>query len=299
MITVVVPVYNRAAIVCRTLDSIRAQDYRPLKLILVDNHSTDGTPDVLNSWAVENSVGNFEVKVLLEPTPGASAARNAGLREVSTEWIMFFDSDDLMLPGHITRAMNAACDSGADIIGWDAEEILENGKTVIRRFAGNNYVYNNVFHSIFGTWKYMATTRLFRKAGGWLEGAGMLEDAELGMRLLLQNPRIFYVKGRPTVRIMRTPGSLSHFDSTSFDGMRKSIEAIRRSLPEGKKHWADLEAIILCTAWASGNSRARRYADAIIARTPWPHRCLWKLLRAYTKRGGRGAARLYYPFRMI
>ena len=63
-LTVVVPVYNRAKLVSRTLDSIAAQTLRPLDVILVDNASTDASKAVMHKWMAEhNGINGLSVKL--------------------------------------------------------------------------------------------------------------------------------------------------------------------------------------------------------------------------------------------
>ena len=97
-ITIIVPVYNRAHLVGATLDSIAAQTLRPIHLVLVDNNSQDNTLKVLLDFKKRHQSDDFKVTVLQETRRGAAAARNCGLQEATTEWVMFFDSDDLMAP---------------------------------------------------------------------------------------------------------------------------------------------------------------------------------------------------------
>ncbi|MDE6573922.1 MAG: glycosyltransferase family 2 protein, partial [Muribaculaceae bacterium] len=92
-LSIIIPVYNRESIVLRTLESVERQTLRPLKLILVDNGSSDGTLAVLEQWRQEHAAPGFEVEVYSEPVPGACAARNKGLAVADTEFVMFFDSD--------------------------------------------------------------------------------------------------------------------------------------------------------------------------------------------------------------
>ena len=80
LLTIVVPVRNRQDVVGRTLRSIAAQTLRPLKVILVDNASTDSTLQILRKWADSAADSAIDVKILSETTPGASAARNRGLQ---------------------------------------------------------------------------------------------------------------------------------------------------------------------------------------------------------------------------
>ena len=64
LISIVIPVYNRAAVVTRTLDSVFAQTARPLQLILVDNASTDGSAELLRQWAATHDSSDFGVRLL-------------------------------------------------------------------------------------------------------------------------------------------------------------------------------------------------------------------------------------------
>ncbi|MDE6485411.1 MAG: glycosyltransferase family 2 protein, partial [Duncaniella sp.] len=97
LIDVIIPVYNRASIVEKTLRSIERQTVWPARVILVDNNSTDGTMQVLKRWAEEMTGRGLQVKVLSEAMAGAAAARNRGLDASAAEYVMFFDSDDVML----------------------------------------------------------------------------------------------------------------------------------------------------------------------------------------------------------
>ena len=93
-IDIIVPVYNRAKIVQPTLQAIAAQSFKDYRLVLVDNNSTDDTLQVLEAFKQEHS--DIDVTIVQCATPGAAAARNAGFRASGSEWVMFFDSDDLM-----------------------------------------------------------------------------------------------------------------------------------------------------------------------------------------------------------
>ncbi|MDE6459177.1 MAG: glycosyltransferase family 2 protein, partial [Muribaculum sp.] len=119
-ISIVVPVFNRGTVVTATLDSIAAQTERPLALIIVDNNSTDNSLDVVTEWAKLHDSPDFAVTILSEPIPGAAAARNKGFESVTTPYVMFFDSDDLMSPNHVKDfADTFRADPLLDIVGRD------------------------------------------------------------------------------------------------------------------------------------------------------------------------------------
>ena len=77
-LTIVIPVYNRAGIVGRTLESIEAQSWRPLNVVLVDNGSTDGTYGVLSRWKDSCKASGINVTLVKEPIPGAALPATGG-----------------------------------------------------------------------------------------------------------------------------------------------------------------------------------------------------------------------------
>ncbi|MDE5837351.1 MAG: glycosyltransferase family 2 protein, partial [Paramuribaculum sp.] len=138
LITIVLPVRNRAELLPRTLRSIAAQSLRPLKVIAVDNGSTDSTAEILSKWAQEVAPSGIDVTVLSEEKPGASAARNRGLAEVTTPYVMFFDSDDEMLQGHLERLIVGIKNHPhTELFGWSTLSELPNGRKHLTSFAND------------------------------------------------------------------------------------------------------------------------------------------------------------------
>ncbi|HEX3579222.1 MAG TPA: glycosyltransferase, partial [Thermoanaerobaculia bacterium] len=91
---VVLPVYNREHAVTRAIRSVLAQTWTPLELIVIDDGSTDGTRDVLDSFG-------SRITIIEQPHAGAYVARNRGLRHSRGELIAFIDSDDVWLPDRL------------------------------------------------------------------------------------------------------------------------------------------------------------------------------------------------------
>ena len=95
-ISVIVPTYNRAALLQEALASVLAQTRVPDEVIVIDDGSTDETPQVLAQFAAP-------VKVITQENLGRSVARNRGLDTARGDLIAFLDSDDLLLPKGIAR----------------------------------------------------------------------------------------------------------------------------------------------------------------------------------------------------
>lgn len=298
LITIVIPVYNRAAIVGRTLDSIARQTLRPLEVVLVDNNSTDDSLSVLNQWADRVSSDSLRVKVLSETTPGACAARNAGLATVETPWVMFFDSDDTMTPDHCRLAADAA-DADADIVGWDINIHLGDGRMRRGVFDATDLPYANLMYGCMATQRYMARTELVRKAGGWSVNVRGWNDVELGMRLCMQSPRIVKCDGTPTVDTWFTEESIT---GTRFcddsDKFESSLDRMQSYATPSLARAINLKRMILagdCAAEGDKETAVRlRRRSLADERSPF-YRMLLRAVYAYVSHGGRGTARLLRP----
>lgn len=95
MISVIIPVYNTKQYLDRCISSVVNQTYRNLEIFLIDDHSTDGSSDMLDVWAKKDD----RIRVIhKEKNEGVSAARNTGLLEAKGEYVAFVDSDDCIEP---------------------------------------------------------------------------------------------------------------------------------------------------------------------------------------------------------
>ncbi|WP_336036853.1 glycosyltransferase family 2 protein [Halobacterium yunchengense] len=97
-VSVVVPTYNRAGRIHRSIESVLAQTHEDLELIVVDDGSTDYTEEVVRSYDDDRLT-----YVAHEDNRGASAARNTGIERASGEYVAFLDSDDAWLPRKLER----------------------------------------------------------------------------------------------------------------------------------------------------------------------------------------------------
>lgn len=111
IISVVIPIYNVEKYLRQCVDSIIRQTYKNLEIILVDDGSPDGCPDICDQYALEDE----RIKVIHKTNGGLSDARNAALEIASGEWIVFVDSDDTVEPTFIETLLDTALKNEADI----------------------------------------------------------------------------------------------------------------------------------------------------------------------------------------
>lgn len=300
-ITIIIPVHNRERIVGRTLESIRCQTFRPLAIVLVDNNSTDSTLSVLKQWKDENQTEDFIVTVMSETTPGATSARNCGLKEASSEFVMFFDSDDTMEPSHVERAMRAfRSPRRPDIVGWNVTIHDISGKTFSKPFWHRDSMWHCIMHGSMGTQRYAARRSVFLDAGNWNPRITGWNDIELGSRILLNNPRIIKLHGGNTVHIHRQMQSITGTDfSSTPEKWEQALDQIERNTPDRRqKRYVQLRRALLSGDYArEGNyAESGRLLRQTLAKESSPfYRLLYRLASTYVASGGRGAARLLRP----
>ena len=109
-LSVIMPVYNAGRFLREALESIRRQNYSPLEMIVVDDGSTDETPDIIAAY------GKW-IRYLRQENKGPAAARNRGLELAGGELIGFLDADDLWPEGKLTLQVGRLInDAGIDIV---------------------------------------------------------------------------------------------------------------------------------------------------------------------------------------
>lgn len=121
-ITVVTPAYNRAHLIGRALDSVFAQQVPPAQVIVVDDASTDGTPEVVRQWAAEH---RLPVTVdALSSNHGPAFARNRGIELADTEFVAFLDSDDEYLPNTLLRLVRPLLTLSAAVLSFSDATVV-------------------------------------------------------------------------------------------------------------------------------------------------------------------------------
>ncbi|MEO1428652.1 MAG: glycosyltransferase family A protein [Cyanobacteria bacterium J06633_8] len=95
--TVVMPAYNAAAYLPQTIESVLNQSFTDFELIIIDDGSTDNTPEIAYYYKEKDP----RIKLLLQANQGVSATRNKGINDSNSKYIAFIDADDRWLPEHL------------------------------------------------------------------------------------------------------------------------------------------------------------------------------------------------------
>lgn len=103
MISIIVPLYNKAATIERCIKSVLAQTYDDWELLIIDDGSTDASSEI-----VEKYIDNEKIHYHYKKNGGVSSARNLGIRLAKGEWIIYIDADDYLMPEALQILFNLA-----------------------------------------------------------------------------------------------------------------------------------------------------------------------------------------------
>lgn len=180
-VSVIIPTYNRAALVQEAAASVLAQTYRDFEFLVVDDGSTDGTLEALAAFG-------GTIRVLSRPVRGGvSAARNTGIAAAQGEWLAFLDSDDLWLPEKLERQM-AFMEARPQLFLSQTEETwVRRGVRVnpplTHRKEGGRIFLRSLERCLVSPSAVMLHRRLLDDHGGFDEALPAAEDFDLWLRL--------------------------------------------------------------------------------------------------------------------
>lgn len=140
LISVIIPAYNIAPYLPRCLESLQMQTYPHLELIVVDDGSTDNTPEVLAACAQEDS----RIRVIRKENGGVTRARLRGAAEASGAWIGFVDGDDICDPDMFLRLQENGTAQQADISHCGYKMIYPDGRVDYYYNTGRTVVQDHV-----------------------------------------------------------------------------------------------------------------------------------------------------------
>ncbi len=190
LVSVIVPVYNVEEYLEGCLDSVRAQSHERLEILLVDDGSTDTSPQIAARHASEDP----RIRVVRQANAGLGAARNTGIREATGDFLTFVDSDDLLRRDGVHRMVASAQASGSDMVvcaavrfdeegrsrpGW-ADALHDRERIAIRAVDFPEIVRNNY------TWGKLYRTSFWRACELWFREGVSYEDQPIITQLYLR-----------------------------------------------------------------------------------------------------------------
>lgn len=185
-ITVIVPVKDRRDHIGKTLDSIMKGSMQPKEVIIVDNESTDGTYQFCEQYIKSRP----NMTLLHETFPGAAAACNKGLKSCKTEWVYFFNCDDLFDHNFIADFHDLDAEN-YDLIAVPTQ-VCNGRHRWVRPFIPSEDPRVQILADVFITSSMLIRTSYLKDIGAWNPACRIGEDWELGLRILLHQPRVMW-----------------------------------------------------------------------------------------------------------
>ena len=282
LVSVIIPAYNAASHIGETLDSVLCQTYPRREIIVVDDGSTDDTPRCLEPY-------RSSIHYIGQENAGVGAARNAGLKTASGDYIAFLDADDLWLPEKLEVQLEGAkkhpesgliaCD-GIRFDGTGARGKLF-GESLAKRLHAategevTGYVYRDLIKGnlISAPVQTLIPRSVVENMGPMLEDVHTCEDWDYYLRIALTYPITFH--RHLLVRYRHRPSSLSGPDNLrQFRWTPDLIQVLRRHVRlcrlEDRPHVArGIKAHVYSQAWAAyyyGREHDPSFARAYLLR---------------------------------
>ena len=180
LVSIIIPSYNQGRFIRDTIDSILNQDYRPIRIHVVDGASRDETVEVLKSY------GDIpELSWVSEPDKGVVDAVNKGFSKVTGDIVAIQSSDDMYLPGAIRRIVETfRANSAVGLVYGDTVKVDADGREILKYQSGP-FSLENLF--LLKTW-IPQPSAFFRRemllnCGGWDERIPYAPDTDLWIRM--------------------------------------------------------------------------------------------------------------------
>jgi glycosyltransferase involved in cell wall biosynthesis len=225
-VSVVIPAYNAAKFIRRTIDSVLAQSYTDFELIVVDDGSADDTGKVVQSYG-------SKVRYIRQANAGDGPTRNAGIAAAQGRWIAFLDHDDEWLSDKLKRQMTLLernpdvrwCGANYLLSCLDQRRPAGNTEELTRKAAGRE-VYDNFFAAtadgscVLITMTMIVHRDVFQQVGVFDSCWTLCADLDMWWRITYRYPRIGYIP---------QPLGIMHLDALDAAAMRHHMVGKRGS----------------------------------------------------------------------
>lgn len=271
-VSIVIPTYNRRAMVREAIASVIAQRGTQFELIVADDGSMDGTAEELDRLAASASAENADcilMCVVRCENRGPAAARNAGVAIASAPMLAFLDSDDLWMPDKLQRQiafMQAHPDCAISQTGeiWIRDGRRVNPGLRHRKRAGDLFI-DSLRTCLISPSAVIMRTELFGAAGGFDERLAAAEDYDLWLRILA----VHEVGLLPDPLVTRRAGHPGQLSATVPAIDRFRIFALMKLLVDSDLDEQRRRAVCdvlaeKCAIYAQGLRRRGREADAAL-----------------------------------
>ncbi len=230
LVSVVIATYNRADLLSESVRSVLSQDYPSVELIIVDDCSTDRTPELI----AELEARDEQVRgIRLPDNSGPSAARNMGIASARGSLVAFLDDDDIWLPGKLTAQVRTLQDNPEAALCYAKALVgTADGVATVQPYSGSHLgrngdnFENQLRHHAIKTPTVVVRKSVLEEVGVFDETLATGEDTDLFLRITLQHPATYVPEPVTVVREHR--GRMTLGDRRSGRRARCLLEVFGR-----------------------------------------------------------------------
>lgn len=222
LVTAIIPCYNCEKWIGRAVNSVLAQSYPNIEILLIENNSTDNTFEILKTLEKDYPA---KISVYVEKKKGAGAARNHGLIKAKGKWIQFLDADDELLPEKIAKQMAIVATHNPDIIIGDYTKIrsIKRGKnSAVEKITRQNIIAkDDLWAGLINSRLGITSANLWRKTSllqvdGWNEELSSSQEYDMLFRLLKLKAKVIISHQLQTI-VHAQSDSVSRTSNTDDD----------------------------------------------------------------------------------
>lgn len=193
LVSTIIPAYNRAEMLGEAVESVIAQSYRPIEIIIVDDGSTDETPNIAEEF---RSKFPEIIRVIHQRNAGPGAARQAGFEASRGEFVQFLDSDDLLRPNKFALQVQGLLEDTSAGISYGLTIAQDDVLGISEVTHRTEQVHQDIFPTILQARLWPTLTPLYRRAvceaiGPW-STQRVLEDWDYDCRAGLLGVKLHY-----------------------------------------------------------------------------------------------------------
>lgn len=249
LISICMPVYNAAAYIKDSIQSILAQTYSRWELIVVNDGSTDGTERILNAFIDER------IKVFYQKNKGQSAAANQAFNLSVGEYIKFFDADDLLSPNFLAAQINRLAKNPDCIVSaqWgrfyddNLDTFKLNPETVWRDISPDEWLVTAWMDAqpMMQCALWLIPRNTLHLSGLWDEKLSLINDFEFFSRVLLNSKKVLFEPEATLYYRSGLKGSLSGIKTRA--SAESAFLAIKSAYSLLLKYRNDAKAQLACS----------------------------------------------------
>lgn len=228
-ISVIIPVYNTEKYLRECLDSVLAQTFTDFEVLVINDGSTDSSGKICDEYAEKDS----RIKVFHKENGGVSSARNLGLDHAKGEWICFVDSDDEVLEDALQNYVDSIKSTDADIIISNYivkyEKGIENSVKLglnTSDLQNNDLIKDIIDGKIHGSLCNKIVKADILKKFRFDPEIIYMEDKLLLIKLLLQEPRVFFMDKNTYVYIQRQNSATNQLSGKMIKSIKKVTDTL-------------------------------------------------------------------------